>query len=271
MMTTFEEIQRKHCANAACTDALAAVENMLNTFCGSVGYTRDAAGDDEEEDEKPSDDVKRLHRQSIATTALKDLRRGYLLKRKKKEAGFANMLQDWKRRYFVLNQAFLYYFENEDEANEDPLGFIDIQTSRIRPSDTLGKGRGYCFEIVAVIGNWLLQSPEGESETRAWQKDIESAGEQKMLGTLHRNISDKVIAHWLTYSRTTHLRAHRGKQALARPPGAPSSTRCSHTAATAAALTATPSIPSGRRSISACSSASRARVCTGRWVCTLAR
>lgn len=51
----------------------------------------------------------------------------------------------------------------------------------------------------------LIQSPDNESETRAWQKAIEGAGEQRLLGTLHKNISDKVLYSFEFSSRVLIL------------------------------------------------------------------
>ena len=47
------------------------------------------------------------------------------------------------------------------------------------------------FEMVGVSGTWLIQSPESEVETKAWQTAIEAAGNTRLMGTLRNGLSDK--------------------------------------------------------------------------------
>lgn len=159
-----------------------------------------------DEDETPNDeDMKKLYRLSVRPNDSAknrggnssgsgsgsgggsggDVKRGWLLKRKRKDTVAMQQLSQWRRRFFVLNANFLYYFAKEND--DSPLGFVDVTTTRVRASETPGKNKLFCFDMLSVASTWQIQSPDSEADTRAWQAVIETASQRSLMATLHRS------------------------------------------------------------------------------------
>jgi hypothetical protein len=152
-----------------------------------------------DEDETPNDeDMKKLYRLSVRVNESAksksggDVKRGWLLKRKRKDTVAMQQLSQWRRRFFVLNANFLYYFAKEND--DSPLGFVDVTTTRVRASETPGKNKLFCFDMLSVASTWQIQSPDSEADTRAWQAVIEAAAQRSLMATLRDGSSTKAAA-----------------------------------------------------------------------------
>lgn len=71
-------------------------------------------------------------------------REGWLLKQASSQlASSRTFLKSWKRRWFILAEKCLYYFEHT--TAKEPRGIIPLENVRVRPVEE--KGRPHCFEI----------------------------------------------------------------------------------------------------------------------------
>lgn len=71
-------------------------------------------------------------------------REGWLLKQASSQlASSRTFLKSWKRRWFILAEKCLYYFEHT--TAKEPRGIIPLENVRVRPIEE--KGRPHCFEI----------------------------------------------------------------------------------------------------------------------------
>lgn len=87
----------------------------------------------------PTDDASDFH-----NTFFNPDREGWLMKQASSQlAGSRTFLKSWKRRWFVLAEKCLYYFENT--TAKEPRGIIPLENVRVRSVEE--KGRPYCFEI----------------------------------------------------------------------------------------------------------------------------
>jgi hypothetical protein len=196
LLVAFDDVKLTHSDSAA----VSAMSLALDEFTRSIRWQRtashtallsprtDETAESHDDDETANDpDMRRLYRLSVSISNASPAKKGWLFKRKKKDG--AALLSQWRKRWFVLQANFLYYFSKE--SDDTPLGFVDITTTRVRASDQPGKGKAFCFELVAVSSTWQVQSVESESETRAWLAIIDSASQRAMIGTLQRSVSDK--------------------------------------------------------------------------------
>jgi hypothetical protein len=197
LLVAFDDVKLTHADSAA----VSAMSVALSEFTRSIRWQRaashtapllsprtDETAESHDDDETANDpDMRRLYRLSVSISNAAPAKKGWLFKRKKKDG--AALLSQWRKRWFVLQANFLYYFGKE--SDDTPLGFVDITTTRVRASDQPGKGKAFCFELVAVSSTWQVQSVESESETRAWLAIIDSASQRAMIGTLQRSVSDK--------------------------------------------------------------------------------
>lgn len=218
LLTSFEDVKSNYPDNPA----LRALAPAVSEFTRVIKWTPTSSSsssstlllsssssgmvdDSIDEDETPNDeDMKKLYRlsqrvvsnanagnnsnNSNSNSATPDVKRGWLLKRKRKDTVAMQQLSQWRRRFFVLNANFLYYFAKEND--DSPLGFVDVTTTRVRASDAPGKNKLFCFDMISVASTWQIQSPDSETDTRAWQAVIEAAAQKSLLATLRRNGSD---------------------------------------------------------------------------------
>jgi len=70
----------------------------------------------------------------------------------KKQGG---MIKTWKRRWFVLRDKRLYYYENE--KSEEAIGLIPLEVVSIRAVEGTRPGQHYGFELYDA-NNFLLKS-----------------------------------------------------------------------------------------------------------------
>ncbi|EJW75180.1 Cyth4 protein [Wuchereria bancrofti] len=70
-------------------------------------------------------------------------REGWLLKQASSLATTRPFLKSWKRRWFILAEKCLYYFEHT--TAKEPRGIIPLENVRVRTVEE--KGKPYCFEI----------------------------------------------------------------------------------------------------------------------------
>ncbi|MFH4975376.1 hypothetical protein AB6A40_002085 [Gnathostoma spinigerum] len=71
-------------------------------------------------------------------------REGWLLKQASSQlASSRNFLKSWKRRWFILADKCLYYFEHT--TSKEPRGIIPLENVKVRCIEE--KGRPHCFEI----------------------------------------------------------------------------------------------------------------------------
>lgn len=70
--------------------------------------------------------------------------------------------KSWKRRWFILNDKCLYYFEYT--TDKEPRGIIPLENVDIREISDRG-GRQYCFELYSTIGD-VIKACKTDTEGR---------------------------------------------------------------------------------------------------------
>ena len=115
---------------------------------------------------------------------------GYLSKHKKK------MMTQWKRRYCILKDYFLFYFKTETDPKEQ--GYIILPAYDLEVSE---KDRAeYCFTLQPKEKNYSSYSfvAETKEDFEKWQNHISnivstylSKSEMELLTTANQNMGDK--------------------------------------------------------------------------------
>jgi len=83
-------------------------------------------------------------------------REGWLLKQ-------GGRYKNWKRRWFILNDKCLYYFEYT--TDKEPRGIIPLENVQVR--DYYDKNRPYCFELYSTLGtNEVIKACKTDAEGR---------------------------------------------------------------------------------------------------------
>lgn len=67
--------------------------------------------------------------------------------------------KSWKRRWFILNDNCLYYFEFT--TDKEPRGIIPLENIRVR--ETTERSKPYCFELYST-GNEVIKACKTDSE-----------------------------------------------------------------------------------------------------------
>ena len=67
--------------------------------------------------------------------------------------------KSWKRRWFILNDNCLYYFEFT--TDKEPRGIIPLENIRVR--DAADRGKQHCFELFSA-GNDVIKACKTDSE-----------------------------------------------------------------------------------------------------------
>ena len=99
----------------------------------------------------------------------KESKSGYLWKR-------GNLLTEWKRRYFFIQDSQLFYLRDQSQVPYVPLHMI--KASESKDSDHL-----FAFEIVSVSPlNKFTLLADSESEMKEWLHVLTRSSEQGLLG-----------------------------------------------------------------------------------------
>ena len=67
--------------------------------------------------------------------------------------------KSWKRRWFILNDNCLYYFEFT--TDKEPRGIIPLENIRVR--DVIDRSKPHCFELFSA-GNEVIKACKTDSE-----------------------------------------------------------------------------------------------------------
>ena len=67
--------------------------------------------------------------------------------------------KSWKRRWFILNDNCLYYFEFT--TDKEPRGIIPLENIRVR--DVVDRSKPHCFELFSA-GNDVIKACKTDSE-----------------------------------------------------------------------------------------------------------
>ena len=68
--------------------------------------------------------------------------------------------KSWKRRWFILNDNCLYYFEFT--TDKEPRGIIPLENIRVR--EAADRSKPHCFELFAASGNEVIKACKTDSE-----------------------------------------------------------------------------------------------------------
>ena len=83
-----------------------------------------------------------------------------------------NMAKDWKRRYVALKGARLFYYRShEDYVGKEPINFVDMLTTTVKPSVAGGR---YRFELVTLHRSFWFQA-DTQAELMDWVTALQSA------------------------------------------------------------------------------------------------
>ena len=76
-------------------------------------------------------------------------------------------VKSWKRRWFILNDNCLYYFEFT--TDKEPRGIIPLENIRVR--ETADRSKQHCFELFAA-GNEVIKACKTDSDGKVVEGKI---------------------------------------------------------------------------------------------------
>ena len=76
-------------------------------------------------------------------------------------------VKSWKRRWFILNDNCLYYFEFT--TDKEPRGIIPLENIRVR--ETADRSKPHCFELFAA-GNEVIKACKTDSDGKVVEGKI---------------------------------------------------------------------------------------------------
>lgn len=79
-------------------------------------------------------------------------------------------LKNWKKRWFLLTEKYLFYFQNENDPQ--PLGTILIRDCSIKLRDGKVRGKSFCFELFTHDRNYFIQALDSK-DLLGWVNDIQ--------------------------------------------------------------------------------------------------
>lgn len=130
-------------------------------------------------------------------TFFNPLKEGWLMKQ-------GGRYKTWKRRWFILNDNCLYYFEFT--TDKEPKGIIPLENVNLRPASS--NHRPFCFEIHSS-GNDLIKACKTDSEGKVVQgkhnvyKMSASSAEERdaWIQSLSSSVSDNPLSELLVSRR----------------------------------------------------------------------
>eukprot|EP00249_Psilotum_nudum_P019690 c27373_g2_i2 orf=18-392(-) len=94
----------------------------------------------------------------------------------------------WKRRFFILQGSYLFYFENDSKVQTtQPIGVVPLDASRLDMGDEVaGPSRKYAFSIhlgshyvgIAKRDTYILAAPSGQS-LQEWEQKLKVGAESQ--------------------------------------------------------------------------------------------
>ena len=76
-------------------------------------------------------------------------------------------VKSWKRRWFILNDNCLYYFEFT--TDKEPRGIIPLENIRVR--EVADRSKPHCFELFAA-GNEVIKACKTDSDGKVVEGEV---------------------------------------------------------------------------------------------------